>query len=142
MDKFELAAKLDGVGFNSMENLELFNEAKQNGLVVVYGASDDLFELRGAIDDEGDVYGGGRVYLTPSGIFRQDDCGGNYTDCPFFLEHAKKYRSILAVWCAPNKGGAAWSYETDIPHAEFRVFENGDLYCLGIVFDAKELLRF
>ena len=43
-------------------------EAKENGLVIVYGASDDLMEFDGAIYDEGGCFDGGRVYFDRDGV--------------------------------------------------------------------------
>lgn len=54
----ELASQLN----KSEYRFELTNEqteyCKQNGIVVVFGCSDDLMEFRGAIYDEYDCYGG------------------------------------------------------------------------------------
>ena len=59
----EFADLIDGreypFDFNGREEID----AEQHGLVVVYGASDDLMELRGAIDDEGDCYDGGTFLI-------------------------------------------------------------------------------
>ena len=48
-----------------------------------------------------------------------------------------KLREIKAVWCAPGK--PAWSYETDIPHEKFNIYEDGELFCEGIVFSLEDL---
>lgn len=47
--------------------------------------------------------------------------------------HAKQ---IEAIW---GKDGISWQYKTDIPHATFNVMEDDEVYCIGIVFDIKEL---
>jgi hypothetical protein len=44
--------ELDGVQYPPRGCDEVFEYAKDNGLVIVFGASDDLVELRGAIHDE------------------------------------------------------------------------------------------
>lgn len=44
---------------------------------------------------------------------------------------------IKAVWC-PRDRDCAWAYETELPHAEFRVMENAEVYCYGIVCDLSE----
>lgn len=59
----ELALKLAGAEYGLRDKKEEIEIAKKNGLVIVYGASDDLIEFRGAIDDEDDVYGGGIVAI-------------------------------------------------------------------------------
>lgn len=40
------------------------------GIVVVFGASDDLMEIRGAISDEFSCYDGGTAFLTKRGLFK------------------------------------------------------------------------
>lgn len=84
--------------------------AKEHGFVVVFGYSDDNAELRGAINDELGCFDGG--------ILRHKDLPG----------------TIRAVWCDEN-AIAPWTYQTTIPHAEFRIYDGGDLYCVGIVCD-------
>ena len=41
-----------------------------------------------------------------------------------------------AVWGA---GGVSWTFETDIPHETFNIYENGELFCVGIVFRMEDL---
>ena len=107
MDIFEFAAKLNGRQYgNEISKLEA-QQAKDLGFVVVFGYSDDNTEFRGAYDDEVGCFDGGRVYVD----------GNHYID---------------ALWC---KNGIDWSYETNIPHATFEVYDGADLYCRGIVFE-------
>jgi hypothetical protein len=44
-------------------------------------------------------------------------------------EDGEKY--IDAVWC---EGEYSWTYKTNIPHATFDIWEDGEKYCKGIVF--------
>lgn len=81
--------------------------AKELGFVVLFGRSDDLAEFCGAYDDEVDCFDGGRVF----------EKNGNYID---------------AIWC---EGEYEWIYRTNIPHATFDIFEDGEKYCKGIVFE-------
>ena len=107
--------------------------AKENGFVVVYGSSDDLMELDGAIYDEFGCYGGGIACLNPKGLLQ---IGDNCEDCPLFKAELAKCKTITAVWGAD---GYPWTYKTDIPHMEFDILEDGKPYCRGIVFDVKFL---
>ena len=139
MTKEEFAAGLDGVVSYGNELDDYARKtAEENGLVVVYGASDDLMEIDGAISDEADVYEGGVVYFNSDGVLRCPDCEPALYDCPYYLREMEKAKKIKAVWC-PKDSEAAWKYETDIPHATFRVFEDGELYCIGIVFSVEDL---
>ena len=140
MNMYELAGMLDGSTYGNEVNKETAELAKENGLVIVYGASDDLMEFRGTIDDEADVYNGGTIYLDENGLFRTPDCSGDEDRCPYLIAARDRCKTIAALW---NKRGSnwAWEYETDIPHADFRVFDGDDNspYCLGIVFSVQDL---
>jgi hypothetical protein len=130
----ELAALLDGREYGS-EITEAESEmAEQYGLVAVFGASDDLMELRGAIDDEFGAFGGMTVHVTEGGLF-ENKCSSD--DCPYAADERGKSRTITAQHF---KGGeAAWTFETDIPHETFDIYEDGDLFCKGIVFSLDAL---
>lgn len=104
-------------------------EAKELGLVVVFGASDDLMEFRGAICDELGAYDGTTAYLTPDGLL-SNDCESD--ECPHFEKMKKRAATIDALWC--EEGGISWTFRTRIPHATFVIYEDGEQYCRGIVF--------
>ena len=87
-------------------------QAKEDRVVIVFGASDDLCEFRGAVYDEVGCNDGGVVNLIPR---------------------------IEAVWC-DRELGSSWSYRTEIPHETFRIVEDRvDLYCVGIVFSLDDM---
>ena len=98
----ELAEKLNGRAYgDSFDDVK--QEAKESGLVIVYGASDDLMEFDGAIYDEGGCFDGGRVYFDRNGVDQEGEERANWID---------------AVWCdGMNRDGlpATWTYETEIP---------------------------
>ena len=87
--------------------------AKELGFVVVFGYSDDNAELRGAVDDEIGCYDGG--------VLEHDDLPG----------------VIYADWC-PDDIDCSWAYGTSIPHENFNIYEDGELYCVGIVCDINK----
>jgi hypothetical protein len=114
--------------------------AKQNDLVIITGASDDLMEVEGAITDEGGCYGGGEFLIDKEGLLPDRDDIDDDVEAESWLRRKKKAKKITAVRCAPGK--PAWTYETSIPHATFNVIEgDGDeeVQCIGIVFNIKDL---
>jgi len=140
MTKEELAAKLTGMEYPVRISKELEAEAKTAGLVIVFGASDDLMEFRGAIYDEVGVSDDGtKVYLDDEGIMPHfDEVERTEEDLQkFFARKNKPKRDITALWC--KEDDYSWTYETDIPHATFEVVEDGEQYCRGIVFDIREI---
>jgi hypothetical protein len=106
MTIFEFAEKLNGRNYLYEMTEEEEAEAKALGFIVVFGYSDDNAEFRGAYDEEIGCWDGGRVY-----------------------EDGDKY--IDAVWC---EGEYSWTFKTNIPHATFDIFDEGEKYCKGIVF--------
>lgn len=128
MTPAEAAAKLDGNEYTKEGSRELFKEMKDAGLVAVFGASDDLMEFRGAINDEVGCYNGGTAYVTQEGLLVNDCDEG---DCPHFARLQEKAAPIEAKF---DVDGFSWIYETDIPNATFVIKEDGENYCEGIVF--------
>ena len=133
MTKEEFAARINGREYGrELTSLEA-KQAKELGLVIVYGASDDLMEFEGAICDDVDCYRGGTAYLDKYGLW-ESKCEDD--DCPYAEKERDKCKTIRAVRC---KDDIAWTYETDIPHATFDIIEDDIIYCRGIVFHMDEL---
>jgi len=135
MTKEEFAKMLDGRKYG----MEIFpmesRMAKENGLVVVFGVSDDMMEFEGAILNEVSCYEGGTAYLDRYGLWTSL-C--EHEDCPYAkLDREKCEHTIMAVW--DDVGEPSWSYETNIPHATFNIYCDGELYCVGIVFEMDAL---
>jgi len=128
MTRDEAADQLNTSKYGDEGSPQLFRAMNDAGLVAVFGASDDLMEFRGAIDDEIGAYNGTTAYLTSKGLL-ENDCENN--DCPHFKKLKKTAATIKAVW---DNGGISWRYETEIPHSKFIVNEDGEAYCVGIVF--------
>lgn len=129
MDKKELAKLIDSREYGYEPFRDVRQAAKEAGLVIVSGTSDDLMEFDGAIYAEGDCYKGGKVFFDMRG-----------------LSHGKSERAncIEAFWCdksALDENGnvIAWTYKTDIPHEIFVIYEGGVPYCRGIVFDLADV---
>lgn len=130
MNTKEAAAALNGNEYRNEGAPGLFAQMKADGLVAVFGASDDLIEFRGAVHDEDGAYGGGEFLFTRSGrLVNRCDEGD---DCPYFSDIAKTATVVEAKWA--DASGLAWSYDTAIPHEKFVILEDGDPYCEGIVF--------
>lgn len=131
MDINEAAALLNGSEYREEGSRQLFADMATDGLVAVFGASDDLMEFRGAIDDEA---GAGTVAIGPDGLLKSDCDEGD--DCPYFQRLAKAAPKIKALF---DREGFTFVYETAIPHATFIVKEDGEPYCRGIVFSLRSL---
>lgn len=128
----EFAKLLDGREYDNEITPAEEKQAKELGFVVVFGVSDDLIELRGAIDDEAGCFDGGEIYLAEDGLL--EECGDN---CKYFRAARKQCKTIEVVWYGEDD--YLWTYKTDIPHATFDIMDDGEPYCRGIVFELKSL---
>ena len=124
----EFAKMLDGREYDypqfTKEELQI---AKENGFVIVSGASDDLMEFEGAIRDEAGCFDGGIVYFDKNGVSEE-----------------KAANSIEALWCEDSirdSDGSliTWTYKTDIPHETFMILDVGESYCRAIVFSINDV---
>jgi len=129
----EMAERLNGRQYRNEITLAEEKEARESGLIVLFGASDDLCELRGVIGDEAGCYDGGDLYLTENGFCELDEDE----------EPPANARLIHAWWCLkqPNGETPFWYYTTDIPHETFRIMEDDEVYCIGIVFRAEDIIE-
>lgn len=136
MKKEELATKLNLREYTQETTPELEAEAKASRLVIIFGASDDLMEFRGAIDDERGCWEGGEVLIDSKGVLPVREQIDEDEELEDFFLRRKTAKTIEAIW---NKDGYSWLYETTIPHATFDILEDGDKYCRGIVIDLRDL---
>lgn len=137
LSKELLAQVLNGREYGKEILKEEELQAKAAGLVVIFGASDDLMELRGAIHDEFSCYGGGIALTDKKGVlpYREDiETDEDLKDYWARVPHA---RAIDALWS--KEDGISWTYRTNIPHAIFEVMEGDDIYCRGIVINVADL---
>jgi len=78
-------------------------EAARNGVVIVFGYSDDNMEFRGAIDGEVSCYDGDAAFITRDGLLENKcDCA----DCPYHRANEERARKIVALW---DRDGFAWT---------------------------------
>lgn len=135
----ELAKRLDGREYCREVTETDRKDAKDSGLVIAYGASDDLLEFDGAISNEKYAYNGCTVFVRDGKVFSDnpDVCDG--VICQYYKLYLAKAKSITAVW--HDKGDPYWTIETEIPHASFRIIDYGIVFSVGIVFDIADTIR-
>lgn len=131
LTKEEAAAKMDGNEYGSEGSLDLFAEMKAARMVCLFGYSDDVVEVRGYEQDE---RGCGDIFVTECGLLTnrcEDD------DCPYFAD-LKRNAAKISVFDGGQEFGM-FEFRTKIPHALFKIMEDGDLYGSGIVFSLDDL---
>lgn len=131
----EFASILNGREYGNEITETEEKEAKRQGLVVLFGYSDDNAEFRGAIDAEAGCYNGGEIRIHRKGLLasHNDPC-----ECQFcgYQAAAAKCAVIHAEW---GKDGYSWTYRTNLLHATFDILEDGEKFCRGIVFNVSDL---
>ena len=133
MTKEELAKVLNGREYRKEITKDEEQLAEESGLVVVFGASDDLTEFRGAINDETGGNNGKLIPITKKGLF-ESKCTNDR--CPYCAKILEGIPKIKVFW---NKDGYCWKYEAPYPVAGFDIVEGDQKYCRGIVFDINNL---
>lgn len=135
MTKKELAELLNGRQHRGETTKEIEQQAEENGLVIVFGVSDDLTEFRGAIYDEKGHYEGGEIFISKKGkIVNSDDADCDDDRIISACQRCKN--KIDAIW---GENNISWTFKTDIPHEEFTIVEDDDIYCIGIIFSISDL---
>lgn len=140
MTKEEFAKIMMDCTYGDEINRDLEKIAKENDLVVIFGASDDLTEFRGAISDEAGVYNvkthefiktkrGYEIYNIRFDAAELIDSGWTPLKIVF---------TVTAEWC-PQGFEGSWRIKSSLPYASFNVMENDELYCEGIVIDLKDI---
>jgi hypothetical protein len=111
----------------------------------VFGYSDDNMETRGVDSDEYWCFEWSVFHVTKKWMFIDADAAmdfdfwySNFGDRAEKIidEKIKEMKKIEAQW---DNDWYSWTYKTNIPHETFNVYEDGDKYCRGIVFDIKDL---
>jgi hypothetical protein len=136
MNAEQWAAHLNGNEYREELDDEEQSQAKADGVLIVFGASDDLIEFRGIILDEVGCYDGGEMLIADGKVERYDDhfyCPCKHCGYSAFVSNAKR---IEARW---SEHGYSWFLRTHLPHATFDILEEGEKYCRGIVIDGKHL---
>ena len=142
--KEKLAELLNGREYGNEITKEEEQIAKESGLVVIFGASDDLVEFRGAIYDEISAYDGGSALLVKKkggkiDVMSEDDFKElqeimDDKELDFELPKVE----VVAEWC-PEDLECSWRIKSDVPHATFEIMEDGELYCIGIVVSIVDI---
>ena len=144
MTKEDFATLINGRQYRDELTKEEEKSAEESGLIVIFGASDDLIEFRGKINDEIGAYKGTDFIIATPGteLFIEDE--EVYHKAKDIEPHVisedstGKDNRFKAEW-APSSIDASWLITTEMPHASFDIFEDGDLYCRGLVVSADDL---
>lgn len=136
MDAKELAQILNGREYMHEITNEEEAAAKAAGLVVAFGYSDDLVELRGAINDEVSAWEGATIYLAPTGLV-ENECPDD--ECPYYQKLCEAAVKLKAIW--HDEGPFSWTFEAPFLVETFEILEDGGKFCQGIVFALADVAK-
>ena len=135
LSKELLTGLLTGREYGKEMRKEEEMQAKAAGLIVIFGASDDLMEFRGFVDDE--IGAPTDALIDAKGLLPNRDSIDDDASLKDFFAREPLARTVEALWCAED--GYSWTYRTTVPHATFEIVEGGEPYCRGIVIDVADL---
>lgn len=138
MTKEQLAAQLDGREYSFELTREEAKQAKADSLVVIYGASDDLAEFAGAIDEELGAPGEFLIFegkLLPEMTDEDEEVLRKHG--VFDMAYTRRDKGTWVKVEMDDEDG--WEVTTNAPHAKFNIMEEGQVFCEAIVIDLKEL---
>lgn len=114
---------------------------REEGVVCIFGASDDLCELRGAFSDEIDCYGGGKFcYVSEADRFVENTYYERNPD--ELIQVDLDNRFYLEI--SSDKGYWTYGLPDEVEFEEFRVMEDEKLYAIGkliLVEDLKKIFE-
>lgn len=134
--------------FNNIESTDVIDDCRKeledSGVVCVYGASDDLCVMVGAIHDEFDCYNGTTLYWNGKDFFnktqKEEFLGYVDDQYPEFFEMCQKlFKDNVSYIKIEDGKDCQFEYETNIPCERFNIMEDGELYCSGLLFYLKDL---
>jgi hypothetical protein len=136
----QFARLLDGREYGEEITEEEDEIAAMSRLFVFFGYSDDNLAMRGVFNDELTAYDGTEFIIAqtlnpPYWSVVSDEMKVTLgAFIPF------KAFNVKASW-NPDDLGISWLITTDVPHATFDIFEDGDLFCRGIVVAESDVLE-
>ena len=145
MKKEQFAELLNGRQYRSEITKDEEKQAKENGLLVCFGASDDLLEFRGFINDEISAWEGTTALIVKKkgDVIDVIDEGtlkeiNSYLNEEGFDELNIPKIKIQAEWC-PSDLDCSWRINSEIPFSSFDIMEDDELYCRGIVIEKWDI---
>lgn len=140
MTREQFAALLNGREYRSEMTAQENDSASNSGLLVVYGASDDLTEFGGVIYDEAGACDGA-THRIGANMRLLDEPRDDHDE---LIEAGwtppQVLMSVKAEWC-PEGFDGSWRISFDGPHSKFNIMEDGELYCEGVVIDVAEAAK-
>lgn len=146
--------------FGLLSNREYRNEttaeiekfAKDNNFVIMFGASDDLLEFRGAYFEEFGASNKTKFYFNKNmsifcyknkiniaKLLNENRNTFNWLHIENNFEYELELLNEIEVFWCKNENFYTWSYKTNFPSVSFDILEDGKKYSQGIIFSLEDL---
>ncbi len=133
-DVIAIAEAMNGISYDNLRNgraLEnIAREAQKRGCIIIYGISDDIVRVAGAIDEEIDAWDGTVFHVADGKLVpvQTDGC----EDCELYKRAIANAVEVKALW---EHQGYRWYVEAPSNAASepFIVYRDGETFCRGIV---------
>jgi hypothetical protein len=136
----QFAARITGREYGKEMTRADEAEAKALGLLVIFGASDDLLEFRGAFDDEVGASGGVTALIDSDGPLQSwETFISDEPDEESTRKHLARKGGAKTVTADWDNDGYSWVISSLVPHATFEIVEDEEKFCRGIVIDVQQL---
>lgn len=136
MTKEDLAQIMNGRRIGEEITQQEEAQAKGSALVAIFGASDDLIELRGAIHDEVNAYKGGECFIKNGKLLEplEDEADIEVLEKYGVLEIVQKmHKGAIRIEGKFGDNVYSWFITTEAEFVPFEIMEGADKYCRGIV---------
>jgi hypothetical protein len=141
----EWALKLTGRQYRDELSREEEKQAAVDGMLIVFGASDDLLEFRGEFHDEIGAYNGTKAEIDSKGlkpIWNEGD-EKSFEDAKEFFERKDSPSFTVQAEWSPSDQDFSWVIRVDVANSwaggprymPFIVKEDDEQYCKGLVID-------
>lgn len=126
--------KLDGREYRQEITDQEILELSKDGMVIVYGYSDDNTILSGFINEFISTWDGGTISIDTElkEVLEECECKCNHYKVAY-----ERSVDINVLWCKDDE--YSWTYETKIKSREFDILEDGEKYCKAIIFNVHDL---
>jgi hypothetical protein len=115
-------------------------QAKADGVLIIFGYSDDNIEFRGIVDEEVGAWYHTKIRLDKSGepLPQGFDDDKEVLDKYGLLPAVEaRYPNVIdAEW---DSHGYSWWITSSLPQHEFDILEDGEKFCRGIVINREDL---
>ena len=124
----EFAEKLENQPYRGFPDENLAQLAKENDIVILYGASDDLIEADGAIRDELSKWAPNKWSKT---FYITKNKSLSFSKTANCLQYRFK-----VFWGSDDW---TWRFTTGVQHEVFHLYDDDYAFCEGIIFYLKDL---